>query len=82
MRKVDWVVSMIWLQYAYLVTLDHCPLYIDLLDPLRICQIHFNKYQQTHLLAKCLKVAMIVNFLCFNVYIRAQEYMEWIEMIQ
>ena len=39
-------------------------------------------YQQTHLLAKCSKVAMIVNFLDFNVHIRAQEYMGWIEMIQ
>ena len=82
MRKVGWIVSMIWLQYAYLVTLDHCPLYIDLLDPLHIHLIHFNMYQQTHLLAKCSKVAMIVNFLYFNVLIRAQEYMEWIEMIQ
>ena len=72
MRKVGWIVSMIWLQYVYVVALDQCPLYIDLLDPLRICQIHFNKYQQTHLLAKCLKVAMIVNFVYFNVYITAQ----------
>ena len=49
MRKVGWVVSMIWLQYAYVITLDHCPLYIDLLDPLHIYLIHFNMYQQTHL---------------------------------
>ena len=82
MWKVRWIVSMIWLQYAYVVTLDHCPLFIDLLDQLHIYLIHFNMYQQTHLLAQCSKVAMIVNFLCFNVYIRAQEYMEWIEMIQ
>ena len=34
MRKVGWVVSMIWLQYAYVVTLDHCSSYIDLvLEP-------------------------------------------------
>ena len=82
MRKVGWIVSMIWLQYAYVVTLDHFPLYIDLLDPLHIYLIHFSMYQQTHLLAKCSKVAMIVNFLYFNVLIRAEEYMEWIEMIQ
>ena len=36
MRKVGWVVSMIWLQYAYVVALDHCPSYIDLLDPSHI----------------------------------------------
>ena len=82
MRKVGWVVSMTWLQYAYVVALDHCPSYIDLLDPSHIYLIHFNMYQQTHLLAKCSKVAMIVNFLYFNVLITAQEYMEWIEMIQ
>ena len=82
MRKVGWVVSMIWPQYAYVVALDHCPLYIDLLDPLHIYLIHFNMYQQTHLLAKCSKVAMIVNFLYFNVLITAQEYMEWIEMME
>ena len=72
MQKVGWVVSMIWLQYAYVVTLDHCSLYIDLLDPLHIYLIHFNIYQQTHLLAKCSKVAMIVNFSYFNVLITAQ----------
>ena len=44
MQKVGWVVSMIWLQYAYVVTLEHCPLYIDLLDPLHIYLIHFNMY--------------------------------------
>ena len=82
MRKVGWVVSIIWLQYAYVVTLDHCSSYIDLLDPLHIYLIDYNMYQQTHLLANCSKVAMIVNFLYFNVLIRAQEYMEWIEMIQ
>ena len=82
MRKVGWIVSMIWLQYAYEVALDHCPSYIDLLDPSHIYLIHFNMYQQTHLLAKCLKVAMIVNFLYFSVLITAQEYMKWIEMIQ
>ena len=64
MRKVGWVVSMTWLQYAYVVALDHCPSYIDLLDPSHIYLIHFNMYQQTHLLAKCSKVAMIVNFQC------------------
>ena len=63
MRKVGWVVSMIWLQYAYVVTLDHCLLYIDLPDPLHIYFIHSHMYLQTHLLAKCSKVAMIVNFL-------------------
>ena len=72
MRKVGWAVSMIWLQCAYAVALDHCPIYIDLLDPLYIYLIHFNMYQQTHLLAKCLKVAMIVKFLYFNVLITAQ----------
>ena len=72
MWKVGWVVSMIWLQYAYVVTLDHCSFYIDLLDQLHIYLIHFNMYQQTHLLAKCSKVAMIVKFLCFNVHIGAQ----------
>ena len=72
MRKVGWVVSMIWLQYVYVVALDHSPLYIDLLDPSHIYLIHFNMYQQTHLLAKCSKVAMIVKFLYFNVHIRAQ----------
>ena len=82
MRKVGWVVSMIWLQYACVVTLDHCSSYIDLLDPLHIYLIHFNVYQQTHLLAKCSKVAMMVNFPYFNVHIRAHGYMEWIEMIQ
>ena len=82
MWKVGWVVSMTWLQYAYVVTLDHCPLYIDLLDPLHIYLIHFNMYQQTQLLAKCSKVAMIANFPYFNVHMRAQGYMEWIEMIQ
>ena len=82
MRKVGWVVSMIWLQYAYVVALDHCLLHIDLLDPLHIYLVHFNMYQHAHLLAKCSKVAMIVNFLHFNIHIRAQEYMEWIEMIQ
>ena len=45
MRKVGWVVSMIWLQYAYVVALDHCPSYIDLLDPSHIYLIHFNMYQ-------------------------------------
>ena len=82
MRKVGCIVSMIWLQYAYVVALDHCPSYIDLLDPSHIYVIHFNMNQQTHLSAKCSKVAMIVNFLYFNVLTRAQEYMEWIEMIQ
>ena len=82
MRKVGWIVSMIWLQYAYVVALDHCPSYIDLLDPSHIYLIHFNMYQQTHLLAKCSKVAMIVNFPYFNVHVRAQGYIEWIEMIQ
>ena len=72
MRKVGWVVSMTWLQYAYVVALDHCPSYIDLLDPSHIYLIHFNIYQQTHLLAKWSKVAMIVNFPYFNVQIRAQ----------
>ena len=72
MRKVGWVVSMTWLQYAYVVTLDHCPLHTDLLDPLHIYLIHFNMYQQTHLLANCSKVAMIVKILYFNVHIRAQ----------
>ena len=73
---------MFWLQYAYVVTLDHCPLYIDPLDLTRIYLIHFNVYQQTHLLAKCSKVATMVNFPYFNVHIRAHGYMEWIEMIQ
>ena len=82
MRKVGCVVSTIWLQCAYVVALDHCPLYIDLLDPLHIYLIHFNMYPQTDLLAKCSKVAMIVNFPYLNVHIRAQGYMEWIEMIQ
>ena len=72
MRKVGWIVSMIWLQYAYVVALDHCPSYIDLLDPSHIYLIHFNMYQQTHLSAKCSKVAMIVNFLYFNVHVGAQ----------
>ena len=72
MRKVGWVVSMTWLQYAYVVALDHCPSYIDLLDQLHIYLIHFNMYQQTHLLAECSKVAMIVKFLYFNVHITAQ----------
>ena len=72
MRKFGWVVSMTWLQYAYVVALDHCPSYIDLLDPSHIYLIHFNMYQQTHLLAKCSKVAMIVKVLYFNVHIRAQ----------
>ena len=82
MRKVGWIVSMIWLQYVYVVALDHCPSYIDPLDPSHIYSIHFNMYQQTHLLAKCSKVAMIVNFLYFNVLKTAQEYIGWIEMIQ
>ena len=72
MRKVGWIVSMIWLQYAYVVALDHCPSYIDLLDPSHIYLIHFNMYQQTHLSAKCSKVAMIVNFPYFVVLITTQ----------
>ena len=72
MRKVGWVVSMTWLQYVYVVALDHCASYIDLLDPSHIYLIHFNMYQQIHLLAKCSKVAMIVKFLYFKVHIRAQ----------
>ena len=72
MRKVGWVVSMTWLQYVYVVALDHCPSYIDLLDQLHIYLIHFNMYQQTHLLAECSKVAMIVKFQYFNVHIGAQ----------
>ena len=41
-------------------------------DPSHIYLIHFNMYQQTYLLAKYSKVAMIVNFLYFNVHVTAQ----------